>query len=244
MIEYEKDIEPNKLSKQKDFLRMVIGRKILEIERFFVTRPEELLEDCKRLNQKFDYGDYFSLNLGATQFWFEGNFNQTFRFYSGGAPIIRFPGVYPDIDDRKYPLSKMEHLASSRLKNCLGQVCQDVRIWTYSESEETKRCLEKEKAGGWLTGEQLEQDIKELEEEIQQWGEHITESGISYLLSNGEEIIYCCNFYDRDLGDRLLFIQDFNLEYVHSCFSLGENKYIIEPKKFKFSSNQPDGATK
>jgi hypothetical protein len=165
---YEKEIEPNKLSNQKKFLKAAIGRKLLEVERFFGFCPEEFLEAYQEeLNKKCDYSDYFSFNRGTTQFWFEGNFNQTFRFYSSGAPIIRFPGTHPDIDyPKKYQLSKMEHLTSSRLRNCLGQVCQDVRIWQFSESEQTKRSLQKEKEGGWLTAEELEQDIKELEEEI------------------------------------------------------------------------------
>lgn len=234
MTEYKKEIERNKLSNQKDFLMAAVGQKLLEVERFFVTSPSNFLEDCKQLNKKCDGSDYFSLNLGATQFWFEENLNQTFRFYSGGAPIIRFSGVYPDIDDRKYQLSKTDRLASSRLKNCLGQVCEDVRIWTYSESEQTKRSLQKEKEAGWLTAEQLEQDLKELNKEIEKWGEEITDSGVSYLLSNGEEIIYCCNLYDGNLDDRLLFIQELRQEYIHSCFSINEYKYLIPPKKFKF----------
>jgi hypothetical protein len=239
MIDYKKDIEPNKLSNQKEFLKAAIGRKLLEVERFFGVSPEQLLETYQELNEKCDYSDYFSFNLGTTQFWFEGNFNQTFRFYSGGAPIIRFPGVYPDIDyPKKYQLSKMEHLTSSRLRNCLGQVCQDVRIWQFSESEQTKRSFQKQKEAGWLTAEELEQDIKELEEEIQLRGQEITDSGVSYVLSNGEEIIYCCNFYDSDLSDRLLFVEDLKPEYVYSCFSLGENNYTIQPKKFNFSYNQ------
>ncbi len=232
MTDYKKDIEPNKLSNQKDFLHTAIGRKLSEIERFFTLNPEKL---WKYYNKPHQEGDYFSLNTGATQFWFEPDLNQTFEFYSAGAPIIRFPEVYPDFDDRKYQLSQMKHLASQRLKNCLGQVCEDVHIWTYSESEADRRNLEREKERGYFTPEEFEEEIQALEEQIERRGEEITDSGISYLLSNGEEIIYCCNLYDGSLSQSLLFVQDLHQDYIHSCFSLGQDKYIIPPKKFKFS---------
>lgn len=66
--------------------------------------------------------------------------------------------------------------------------------------------------------------------EIRQEGEELTDSGISYLLSNGEEIIYCCNFYDDRLCDRLLLVEQINVELAHSCYSLVQDKYIIEPQ--------------
>ncbi|HAG81074.1 MAG TPA: hypothetical protein DCL61_07845 [Cyanobacteria bacterium UBA12227] len=233
MVDYEKDIKPNKLSNQKDFLQTAMDRKLLEIERFFVTPIESFLERGKKeCRQRCDY---FCLNLGETQFWFEPHLNQTFRFYSANAPIIRFPEIYDGWYDNKYQLSQIKNLASERLKKCLGKVCEDVRIWTYSESEFSRRNLEREKERGYFTPEEFEEEIQALEEEIERRGEEITDSGISYLLSNGEEIIYCCNLYDGNLCDRLLFVQDLHQDYIHSCFSLGQDKYIIPPKKFKFS---------
>ena len=52
MIDYKKDIEPNKLSNQKEFLKAAIGRKLLEVERFFGVSPEQLLETYQELNEK------------------------------------------------------------------------------------------------------------------------------------------------------------------------------------------------
>ena len=104
----------------------------------------------------------------------------------------------------------------------MGKVCQDVRLWKFSETERDMRIDRAE--GIWTPT-----LAQEYEAEIREEGEKLTDSGISYLLSNGEEIIYCCNLYDDDLCDRLLFVEDLNLEYVHSCYSLKENKYVIEP---------------
>ncbi|HAG81740.1 MAG TPA: hypothetical protein DCL61_11365 [Cyanobacteria bacterium UBA12227] len=132
-------------------------------------------------------------------------------------------------------MSGIHQSDTPRLKNCLGQVCEDVRIWTYSESEADRRDSEREKERGYFTPEEFEEEIQALEKQIARRGEEITDSGISYLLSNDEEIIYCCNLYDGYLSDRLLFVQDLHQEYIHSCFSLGQDKYIIPPKKFKFS---------
>ena len=90
---------------------------------------------------------------------------------------------------------------------------------------ETERFIRIYKAEGIWTPALAE----EYEAEIQEEGEELTDSGISYLLSNGEEIIYCCNFYDDRLCDRLLFVEDLKKEYIHSCYSLKENQYTIEP---------------
>ncbi|HAG81075.1 MAG TPA: hypothetical protein DCL61_07850, partial [Cyanobacteria bacterium UBA12227] len=211
MTDYRKDIEPNKLSNQKDFLPTAIGRKILEIERFFATPIESFLEQGKKKN--YQESDYFSLHLGISQFGFEEGLVHTFRYYSANAPIIRFPEIYDGSYHDKYQLSQIKNLASERLKNCLGKVCEDVRIWTYSQSEFSRRNLEREKERGYFTPEEFEQEIQALEEEIERRGEWITDSGISYLLSHGEEIIYCSNLYDGEC-DRLLFVQDLHQEYV------------------------------
>jgi hypothetical protein len=220
MLNYQKDIESNKLSKQKLFLRTAIGKKLTEIERFFSIQPEDFWGYHNELSsQKFNY---FYLNPGATQFWFDDSCNYTFQYYSANAPIIRFPEIYPKDIYSVYKLSQTEELASPKLKNCLGELCEDVRIWSFSETEREIRI---EKAEGyWNSDSEKEYQEKEIE---------ITESGISFLLSNGEEIIYCCNFYDDTLSDSLLFVEDINKDYVFSCFSLKENIYTIQPKKEK-----------
>ena len=58
-----------------------------------------------------------------------------------------------------------------------------------------------DKAEGIWTPELAQEYSAEIKEE----GEELTDSGISYLLANGEEIIYCCNFYDDRLCDRSVY---------------------------------------
>jgi hypothetical protein len=66
MITYKTQIEPNKPRNKKEFLCAAIGKKITEIERFFVTTPEEFIEDNSNVHSK---DKYFSLCHGASQFW-------------------------------------------------------------------------------------------------------------------------------------------------------------------------------
>jgi hypothetical protein len=226
MLNYQRDIEPNKLFNQASFLKTAIGKRLTEIERFFSMEPKDFWNYHNELsNQKYLY---FSLNPGATQFWFDNTSHYAFRYYSANAPIILFPGIYPKDVLSKYKLSQIdEELASSKLKNCLGEYCKDVRIWNFSETEREIRI---EKAEGYWN--------KDLEKEYQEKEDEVIASGVSYLLSNGEEIIYCCNFYDDTLSDSLLLIKDIQQKYVHSCFSLGEGEYIIQSmSRFASHSN-------
>jgi hypothetical protein len=217
MLNYKEDIESNKLFNQRLFLKTAIGKKLTEVERFFSIEPEVFWKYHNELSHQKE--NYFSLNPGTTQFWFDNAYNYTFQYYSGNAPIIRFPGIYPKDIYSIYKLSQTEELVLPKLKNCLGEFCEDVRIWNFSETEREIRI---EKAEGYWNN--------NSEEEYQERNE-ITESGISYLLSNREEIIYCCNFYDDTLSDSFLLVEDIHKEYVYSCFSVKNNKYIIPPKK-------------
>lgn len=228
VIDYKRDIEPNQLFNQKKFWHQAVGHKLREVERFFATEPESFF---RHYGNNLDKSSYFSLNLGATRFSFENNLIHELKFFDANSPIIRIPGSFRSpYGGERYQLSAVEDLASARLRNCLGKVCQDVRLWKFSETEREMRI---DRAEGLWTPALAE----EYEAEIRQEGEKLTGSGISYLLSNGEEIIYCCNFYDDDLGDRLLFIEDLNSEYIHSCYSLKENKYIVKHLERTYSYN-------
>jgi hypothetical protein len=214
---YKTQIEPNKPRNKKEFLSLAIGKKITEIERFFVTRPDEFIEE----NNECRKDRYFSLCHGASQFWFDKTLTHSFIFYSASTPILIYPQLFYEIDSRiKYQLSRAEDLSSPKLRDCLGETCIDVRIWTYSETEHEIRSEKDE--GSWTHELAKEYDKKNVE---------ITESGISYYLSNGVEIIYCCNLYDDDLSDRLLFVEDINQSYVYACYSLLQDKYIVNPKE-------------
>ena len=219
-IDYKKDIFPNQLSNQTEFLAQAIGRQLWEIERFFNSNPQSFFE---YYNNK-DRESYFSLNLGTTRFCFEGNLVHELQFFSANSPIIKilvsFSSPY---GGERYKLSQSGNLASIRLRNCLGKVCRDVRLWKFSETE---RFMRIDKAEGIWTPKLAQ----EYEAEIREEGEELTDSGISYLLANGEEIIYCCNFYDDRLSDRLLLVEQINLELVHSCYSLKQDRYLIKPQ--------------
>jgi hypothetical protein len=215
MLNYQTDIEPNKLFNQIPHLKSAIGKQLTEIERFFATDPENFSKYDNIKNQRYLY---FSLNSGATQFCFDNILYHAFRYYSANAPIILFPGKYPKDIYSIYKLSKINDLGLPKLKNCLNEFCEDVRIWNFSETEYEIRIEKKE--GYWNI---------DLEKEYNEKPDEITASGISYLLSNGDEIIYCCNLYDDQLVDRLLLIDDINSDYVHSCFSLKEDRYILKP---------------
>jgi hypothetical protein len=217
MLDYQTDIEANKLFNQVPSLKVAIGKKLTEIKRFFSIEPEDFWKDHNDPTKQKHL--YFSLNPGATQFWFNNTALHTFKYYSANAPIILFPGIYPKDVYSVYELSHIDELASPELKKCLNEFCIDVRIWNFSETQHEIRIEKSE--GYWNSA--LAKEYEEKQEEV-------TASGISYLLSNGEELIYCCNFYDDTLCDRLLFIEDIQQEYVYSCFSLEEDKYIIQPK--------------
>ena len=104
---------------------------------------------------------------------------------------------------QSYRLSSSERIASELLKECLGQVCKDVRIWR-------------------------------LKEEIE--SEEAKSAGISYLLSNGQELFYCIYLHsDLDSG-YLLLEGDIQREKVASCFSLLLGEYIDPPISIKSSA--------
>jgi hypothetical protein len=156
-------------------------------------------------------------------FWFDKTLSHSFSFYSANTPILISPQPFYRIDSRiKYQLSQAEGLSLAMLRDCLGKTCTDVRIWTYSETEHEIRLEKSEEI--WTYELSGKHDAKGME---------ITDSGVSYCLSNGVEIIYCCNFYDDDLSDRLLLIEDIDESYVYSCYSLLQDKYIVNPKESK-----------
>ena len=199
MMDYKTQIEPNKPRNKIKYLGLAIGKKLTEIERFFVTNPKEFIEDNINIYSK---EQYFSLSHGASQFWFENALVHSFSFYSADAPILVLDQALYTVDSRiKYQLSKSEDLSLSILRDCLGRSCVDVRIWTYSETEHENR-IEKAEVG-WIN--KLDDEHKKKLE--------ITDSGVSYCFSNGVEIVYCCNLYDDDLSDRLLLVEDINQSY-------------------------------
>ena len=73
------------------------------------------------------------------------------QFFSANSPIIRIPVSFSSpYGGERYQLSQSDNLASIRLRNCLGNVCRDVRLWKFSETE---RFIRIDKAEGIWTPE-------------------------------------------------------------------------------------------
>ncbi|MBD2770392.1 hypothetical protein IC235_21105 [Hymenobacter sp. BT664] len=124
-------------SKQKDFLTKSIGRHLLEVERFFSIDLPSFLE-----GGHFNEADYFSYNSGAVQLHFADNLTYGLDIYGEELSIVILPGhLSSDGFMRPYCLSATA-AASRSLKDCLGRVCQDVRIWTLQEDFESEEAKE------------------------------------------------------------------------------------------------------
>jgi len=124
-------------SKQRDFLAKSIGRRLIEVERFFGSDVPSFLE-----GGYFSEADYFSYNSGAVHLHFEGNLTYGLDVYGSELSIVVFPGTLSSDGFMKlYQLSEIT-AASRSLKDCLGRICQDVRIWTLQEDFESEEAKE------------------------------------------------------------------------------------------------------
>ncbi|RUT09895.1 hypothetical protein DSM106972_003900 [Dulcicalothrix desertica PCC 7102] len=72
--------------KQKDFLAKCIGRKLVEIDRFFGIDLPSFLE-----GGHFTEAEYFSYNSGAVKFHFEGNLIYVLDVYGEQLSIVVLP---------------------------------------------------------------------------------------------------------------------------------------------------------
>ena len=120
-------------SRQKENLAQAIGRRLLEVERIFGVKPEQFLK-----NSYYKEADFFVYNSGSVQLWFEGNLTHALAMYPEQFSIALLPEILSATEFGKhycsYRLSKIdERLAPKSLRDCLGQVCEDVRIWTFTD---------------------------------------------------------------------------------------------------------------
>lgn len=126
------------LSRQKETLAKAIGKRLIEVKRFFEMDISSFLKYTS-----FKKVDFFSYNTGAVQFYFEDRLIHALAVYGEQLSIVLLPETLTsDGFAQSYRLSKMEQMAPELLKECLGKVCQDVRIWTLREefeSEEAKQ---------------------------------------------------------------------------------------------------------
>lgn len=128
-------------SRQKITLSKAIGKKLLQVERFFE-------QDLKAFVKYFELTpvDFFSLNVGITKLSFESDLTHNFSVYGGQLSIVLLPekdfDQKPYFDGEWYQLSDAEYLSSPELRNCLGQICKDVRVWTLQEDFESEEAKE------------------------------------------------------------------------------------------------------
>lgn len=128
-------------SKQKTTLAKAIGKELTEIERFFEQDIKSFLKYSELAPT-----DFFSFNVGITKLSFESNLTHNFSIYSGQLSLVLLPEqdftqeAY--FDGKWYQLSQAEYLSSPDLRNCLGQICRDVRLWTLQEDFESEEAKE------------------------------------------------------------------------------------------------------
>lgn len=125
-------------SKQKEILAKAIGKQLVEVERFFAMDLSSFLKYTS-----FKKTDFFSYNTGAVQLYFEDRLTHALSVYGEQLSIVLLPEIIAsDGFAQSYRLSKMEQMAPELLKECLGKVCQDVRIWTLREEFESVEAKE------------------------------------------------------------------------------------------------------
>lgn len=126
------------LSKRKRVLAAAIGRRLLDVERFFVLDLSSFLQ-----YQPLTRADYFSYNSGATQFYFSGGLVHACAVYDEQLSIVLLQErLSNDEFTQAVQLSQATQLASFALSTCLGRICQDVRIWTLKEQIQSNEAKE------------------------------------------------------------------------------------------------------
>lgn len=136
-------------SRRTDILAEAIGHRLIEIERLFLLDLERFLED-----KRFESADYFSYNSGPVQLSFEGGLRHVLDVWGEQLSIIVLQeSLQGDQDEQLYRLSEMA-TAPQALKDCLGEICLDVRIWTLKEPFESEEA--KEVAVSYLLANQSE----------------------------------------------------------------------------------------
>jgi hypothetical protein len=124
-------------SERKDILAASLSRRLIEVERFFGLDLSSFLE-----NERFSEADYFSYNSGAVQLRFEGNLTHSLAVYGEQLSIVVLPeSLSSDGFAELYQLSEVNS-APLVLRDCLGRICQDVRIWTLQEEFESEEAKE------------------------------------------------------------------------------------------------------
>jgi hypothetical protein len=179
-------------TQQTDLLALAIGRQLLEVERLFLLDPPTFLQEAR-----FTPADFFALNSGPVQLYFDGQLAHVLAVWPSQLSIVALPTHLSSYNEEQlYRLSKNAD-ASPQLKACLGQTCLDVRIWTLREEFE---------------GEFESETAKEV--------------AVSYVFDDGLELFYCIYLHDDLDSDYLLLGPDVPRERVMSCISLAQGGIV------------------
>lgn len=90
----------------------------------------------------FQEVEFFSYNSGAVQRCFEDNLTHPLAVYGEQLSIVLLPETLSsDSFTRRYQLSEI-NLVPKALRDCLGKVYKDVRIWTLWEEFESEEAKE------------------------------------------------------------------------------------------------------
>lgn len=124
-------------SKRKQILAAAIGRRLEEIQRLFSLDLPAFLEDGR-----FTEAEFFSNNTGSVQMCFENGLTHVLDVWGEQLSIVVLSDSLQSHDSASlYRLTEIES-APATLTRCIGQICQDVRIWTLQEEFESSEAKE------------------------------------------------------------------------------------------------------
>jgi hypothetical protein len=124
-------------SQRTDILATAIGRNLEDIERLFLLDLPTFVQDAR-----FDPAQFFSLNSGPVQFRFDDGLTHAYDVWPSQLSVINLPAILTAADDERLYRLGEDEAAPPKLKSCLGQRCQDVRIWTLAEEFESQEAKE------------------------------------------------------------------------------------------------------
>jgi hypothetical protein len=124
-----------------------------------------------------------------------GGINHALTAYTEHFSVVILPEVFVESKlDKPYKLSETEdEFVEKGFKDCLGQVCEDIKIWTFTEEYVS---------------------------------EEAAQAGLSYLLSNGSELLYSIYLHGDLTNDYLLINFPIPSEIVADCYSIAAGHSI------------------
>lgn len=124
-------------SRQKILLASAIGKRLVEVERFF---PCDLACFVARGNEE---NAFFSRNSGGTCLFFEGDIVHPLSVWGEQLSLVVLPDRFTNNDYATLFKLSQTSAVFPAFPNVLGKVCVDVRIWKLHEdfeAEEAREC--------------------------------------------------------------------------------------------------------